>query len=63
VRERDDRLQPRLVRVVGRVERERDVVADPDRLEARVLREPGAPDERVGRRVLALVQSVEGRTS
>jgi hypothetical protein len=59
VRQRHDRLQPRVVRVVGSVERERDVIADPDRLEPGLLDRAGAPGQRLRRGALALVQSVD----
>jgi hypothetical protein len=57
--QRDNGFQARLIGGVGRVGGQRDVIADPDRLEAGVLGQPRAPRERLRRDVLALVQPIQ----
>jgi hypothetical protein len=54
VRQRHDRLQARSVCVVGSLRRKRDVIADPDRLEPRVLGSLRTAGERLRRGVLSL---------
>jgi hypothetical protein len=60
VGEGHDRFDARLISGIRRVDRQRDVVADPQRLEAGLLGEARAPHHRFRVRTTASMQAVQG---